>query len=71
LKLTQEEQECINDLKDLLDGVGMTTNDMKLLQEVTDKSNAKFHRNNQTLEEAEMKLRDPVPINIQVYKPPL
>ena len=33
-----------------------------------------FHRclaENQTLEEAKMKLCDPVPIDLQVYKPPL
>ncbi|CAI2175815.1 414_t:CDS:1 [Funneliformis geosporum] len=71
LELTKEEKESIKDLKDLLSDVGMTTDDMKLLQDVTDRSNAKFHRNNQTLEEAKMKLCDPVPGDIQVYKPSL
>src|SRR5688572_7062495 len=71
LTLTQEEQDCINDLKNLLDGFGMITNDLRLLQQVMYKSNVKFHSNNQTLEEAKMKLRDPVPIDLQVYKPPL
>ncbi|RIA82517.1 hypothetical protein C1645_835239 [Glomus cerebriforme] len=41
LTLTQEEQDCINDLKNLLD------------------------------EKAKMKLCDSVPIDLQVYKPPL
>ncbi|RGB42810.1 hypothetical protein C1646_661958 [Rhizophagus diaphanus] len=69
IELTQEEQECINSLKNLLNDVEMSTNGLKLLQQVTDKSNVKFQSNNQTLEEANMRLRDPVPKDLQVYKP--
>ncbi|CAG8697803.1 17842_t:CDS:2 [Rhizophagus irregularis] len=71
IELTQEEQECINNLKNLLNDVETSTNDLKLLQQVMDKSNVKFQSNNQTLEEANMRLYDPVPKDSQVYKPPL
>ncbi|RIA86541.1 hypothetical protein C1645_829142 [Glomus cerebriforme] len=58
-------------LKNLLSGVGMTLDDIKLLQEVRAKSNTIFHRNKQILGEAKMKLHDPIPDNIRIYKPPL
>ncbi|GBB89126.1 hypothetical protein RclHR1_15800002 [Rhizophagus clarus] len=71
LTLTQEEQNCYNDLKELLDGYGMTTSDLKLLQQVMNNSNAKFHHNKQTLEQVKLMFRDPVPTDLRVYKPPL
>lgn len=37
IELTQEEQECINNLKNLLNDVETSTNDLKLLQQVMDK----------------------------------
>ncbi|UZO00396.1 uncharacterized protein OCT59_011530 [Rhizophagus irregularis] len=51
--------------------VEMSTDDLKLLQQVTDKSNFNFHSNNQTLKEANMRLHNPVPKDLQVYKPHL
>jgi len=30
-----------------------------------------LHKNNQSLKEAEMKLQEPVPNDIMIYKPPL
>ncbi|PKB98346.1 hypothetical protein RhiirA5_431511 [Rhizophagus irregularis] len=51
--------------------VEMSTDHLKLLQQVTDKSNFKFYSNNQTLEEVNMRLHNPVPKDLQVYKPHL
>jgi hypothetical protein len=75
--LTKKESDCIECLKKLLKenkDIGLDLTDIKLLLEVRDNSNVMFHRNimnNLTLKEAELKLIEPVPDNLKIYKPPL
>ncbi|CAB4411750.1 unnamed protein product [Rhizophagus irregularis] len=71
--LTKEEKVCVENLKKLLEDkdIGMDIKDIKLLQEARERSNSMFHKNNQSLKEAEMKLREPIPNDIMIYKPSL
>ncbi|CAB4398942.1 unnamed protein product [Rhizophagus irregularis] len=71
--LTKEEKVCVENLKKLLEDkdIGMDIKDIKLLQEARERSNSMVHKNNQSLKEAEMKLREPIPNDIMIYKPPL
>ncbi|CAB4408813.1 unnamed protein product [Rhizophagus irregularis] len=69
---TMEEQNELSSIKwRLVDsGIDLKKNNIEL-RNVMDKSNVKFQGNNQTLEEANMRLYDPVSKDSQVYKPPL
>ncbi|CAG8595281.1 13963_t:CDS:1 [Funneliformis caledonium] len=71
MELTDEELNCIENLKDFLRDVEMTIDDIKLLREMRDKSNALFHSNGQNLMEAQTQLNNPLPDDLKIYKIPL
>ena len=71
MKLTNQENECIEELKILLNGIGMSLDDIKLLRQMKDKSNVGFHSNDQSLGEAKLLLNSPIPDEMNRYKPPL
>ncbi|RIA98890.1 hypothetical protein C1645_812216 [Glomus cerebriforme] len=54
-----------------LKGIGMSLDDIKLLRKMKDKSNIKFHCNDQSLEEATMLLNSLIPDEMNQYKPSL
>ncbi|CAB4412263.1 unnamed protein product [Rhizophagus irregularis] len=54
-------------------GLQYLSSNMVLTKEekARERSNSMFHKNNQSLKEAEMKLREPIPNDIMIYKPSL
>ncbi|CAG8509520.1 4038_t:CDS:2 [Funneliformis mosseae] len=71
MELTDEELNCIENLKDFLRDVKMTIDDIKLLREMRDNSNTLFHSNRQSLMEAQTRLNNPLPDDLKIYKIPL
>ncbi|CAB4411751.1 unnamed protein product [Rhizophagus irregularis] len=71
--LTKEEKVCVENLKKLLEDkdIGIGYQRYKVITKARERSNSMFHKNNQSLKEAEMKLREPIPNDIMIYKPSL
>ncbi len=65
----QGEKECILQLENLLDNVGMTINDIELLMLLKTKSDAEFQRcKTQTIEEARTQLETSFPDDLKDFK---
>jgi len=71
MTLTSGERNSIEKLKVFLRDIEVLTDDIKLLHELRDKSNASFHNNGQTLTEAKARLDGPIPDDMKIYKVPL
>lgn len=71
LKLTEQQDKCLKELGSLLEGVGMSLNDMELLRQMKDHSNIKFHSNNQSFDQVKSLLHIPIPDEMNQYKPSL
>ncbi|RGB26243.1 hypothetical protein C1646_770688 [Rhizophagus diaphanus] len=71
LTLTERQDKCLKELGSLLEGVGMSLNDMELLCQVKVQSNIKFHSNDQSLDQVKLSLHIPIPDEMNQYKPSL
>ena len=71
MTLTEQQNKCIEELKILLEGIGMSLYDVELLRKVKDQSNIKFHSNNQSLDQVKLLLHIPIPDEMNQYKPSL
>jgi hypothetical protein len=70
LTLNNQENECIEELKILLNDIGMSLDDIMLLRQVKESG---FSSKGKSLEEAKLLLRSqhPIPDEMNKYKPPL